>query len=440
MSADIDNQPYDNVEFPVKRPGPGSSGGWISPTMTAAQREHLVTGVTTKDRVYTLAPVVEGMIGEEEEEASEVTVEDQRQRVGGTIPGPDQRQRVGGTVPTGTNVGSPQSVITTAPKSAKANHIVSSTQDNQLKVNTEKTTGKVDTFPRSVIIKPPPSPSRDSHTSVQTNPPEEFTWSAFTPKSQDVFEQAYQRHKYFYKFSDKVMKQGTKMKTSVWDVPGKPGETMTYEQLLQGVMCDGERLLLGGSWLHFRCVEFFDAECKNHVKPALGEGRICLTNIRMLLLCAEISLGADISEYGDHLKDKGDKDGGYRLTVSKLNNVFFQNIPIDCFESVELSSTVGVTSESKLTEKQPTCCGLFSCVGVGRCGNTWNASPPLPVNIVKRVIRLGVYLPPWRTPAILLVHLHPKMSLSSARDFVTKLQNNVPQMQYHHIKHGATVL
>lgn len=52
--------------------------------------------------------------------------------------------------------------------------------------------------------------------------------------SQDVFENAYTRHKYFYKFSDKVLRHGTKMKTSVWDVPGKPGETMTYEQLLQG--------------------------------------------------------------------------------------------------------------------------------------------------------------------------------------------------------------
>jgi len=59
--------------------------------------------------------------------------------------------------------------------------------------------------------------------------------------------------------------------------------------------------------------------------------------------------------------------------------------------------------------------------------------------VVKRVIRLGVYLPPWRTPAIMVVHLHPKMSLTSARDFVVQLQNHVPQMQYH-MKHGSTVL
>lgn len=434
MSADIDNQPYDNVEFPVKGPGPGSPRAWISPTMTPAQRENLVVGATAKERVYTLAPVVEGVIGEEEEE-SEVKVEDQRQKVGGAS------LLSGGT---STNqfdtVSGSNSVITTPPKPLKANHVVTPTKTNQLSINTDKTSYKSDTFPRIVTNKPPPSPSRDSHTSfnsIQSNPPEEFTWSAFSPKSEEVFQNAYQRHKYFYKFSDKVMKQGTKMKTNVWDVPGRPGETLTYEQLFQGVMCEGERLLLGGSWLYFRCIEFYEPECTKQIKPPLGEGRICLTNLRMLLLCAEISSGANISEYGDHTVAKG---GGYKLTVSKLNNVFFQNIPIDCFESVELSSTVGVVSESKLTEKQPSCCGLFSCVGVGRCGYTWDATPPLPVNIVQRVIRLGVYLPPWRTPSIMLVHLHPKMSLTSARDFVTKLQNHVPQMQYHHFKHGATVL
>lgn len=82
---------------------------------------------------------------------------------------------------------------------------------------------------------------------------------------------------------------------------------------------------------------------------------------------------------------------------------------------------------------------MFIIFQLGRCGYTWNATPPLPVNVVNRVIRLGVYLPPWRTPAMMIVHLHPKMSLTSARDFVTQLQSHVPQMQYH-MKHGATVL
>ncbi|XP_060575192.1 uncharacterized protein LOC132732728 [Ruditapes philippinarum] len=433
MSADLDNQPYDNVEFPIRRPAPGTQGGWISPNMTQAQRDHLVMGSATKERTHTLAPVVESGTAEEEGEESEIKVEDQRQKIGTPT-----TYTAGSTASSQfNNMNNSNKVITTPPRSTKMNHVTTPSKGNQLHITTDKQSNKSDTFSRTVT-KPPPSPSRDSRISFvsdQSNPPEDFTWSAFTPMSQDVFENAYKRHKYFYKFSDKVLKQGTKMKTNVWDVPGKPGETMTYEQLLQGVLADGERLILGGSWLYFRAVEFFEPECTKEIKPALGEGRICLTNLRMLLLCAETASDANIVEYGDEKKE----GGGYKLSVSKLNNVFYQNIPIDCFESVELSSTVGVVAESKLIERKASCCGLFSCVGVGRCGNTWEASPPLPMNVVKRFVRLGVYLPPWRTPAIMLVHLHPKMSLTSARDFVTKLQNHVPQMQYHN-KHGATLL
>lgn len=64
-----------------------------------------------------------------------------------------------------------------------------------------------------------------------------------------------------------------------------------YIVLNTGALTDGERLLLGGSWLYFRQVEFFEPECSRQVKPPLGEGRICLTNLRMLLLCAEMAPG-----------------------------------------------------------------------------------------------------------------------------------------------------
>lgn len=129
-----------------------------------------------------------------------------------------------------------QNVITTPPRTSKVNHVSTPNKTNQLLVSTEKHAGQSYTLPRSSSNKPQPSPSHESRASFVTDQskPEDFTWSAFTPTSQEVFENAYTRHKYFYKFSDKVLKQGTKMKTNVWDIPGKPGETMTYEQLLQG--------------------------------------------------------------------------------------------------------------------------------------------------------------------------------------------------------------
>ena len=83
MSADLDNQPYDNVEFPIRRPPAGGSSGWMGPNMTAAQRENLVTGAAVKERSYTLPTVTEGGgMEEEEEEVGEANVEDQRQALG----------------------------------------------------------------------------------------------------------------------------------------------------------------------------------------------------------------------------------------------------------------------------------------------------------------------------------------------------------------------
>ena len=70
---------------------------------------------------------------------------------------------------------------------------------------------------------------------------------------------------------------------------------------------------------------------------------------------------ASLCEYGEPSEFN---KGGYKLSVSKLNNIYFQNIPLDCFESVELSSTVGTAAESKLTQRKSSCCGLFSCIGV----------------------------------------------------------------------------
>jgi len=85
MSADIDNQPYDNVEFPIKRPGgPAGPSPWVAPPMTATQRTNLVTGGTAA-RGYpgnTLATVAESGGPEEESEEGEVKFEDPRRTVG----------------------------------------------------------------------------------------------------------------------------------------------------------------------------------------------------------------------------------------------------------------------------------------------------------------------------------------------------------------------
>ena len=124
------------------------------------------------------------------------------------------------------------------------NHVVQTTKSGQTvqsgqAASQSSTSLRTNKTPNKT--KPPPSPSRDSKTSftIDQSKSEDFTWDAFGPRSQEVFENAYNRHRNFSRLSDRVLKQGTKMKTNVWDVTGRPGETMTYEQLLQGGYIQG---------------------------------------------------------------------------------------------------------------------------------------------------------------------------------------------------------
>ncbi|KAK3580383.1 hypothetical protein CHS0354_001501 [Potamilus streckersoni] len=423
----MDNQPYDNVEFPIRRP-PTGTGTWPGPGGTQVkavitQQAHQ----TYKDKTgQRLAPVVEAREGHEvtEDETEVPRVEDQRRGI--ILTTQETQSTVGSTAQKGILM----------VKANNSNH--SDTKAGQSTQTTQKSFANTQANQNrfSNTIQTPATTVGDAKSSfMDQSKSDSFTISDFDPRSQILLDEAYTRYTHFYKFSDIIVKQGNKMKEQVWDIQGKPGESITYEQLLQGVLVEGEKLLLGGEWLLFREVEFLESKTVSPTKPPLGEGRICLTSLRLLLMCAEVAPDAKLSEFGDPTK----YTGGYKMELSKCNNVYFQNIPLDCFESVELSVNMGTAAESKVTMRKPCCCGLLSCIGFGKCGHTWKATTAMPVVVNRRMIRLGVYLPPWRTPTIMIVHLHPSLALTTARDFVAQLQNHVPQMQYH-VSHIPQVL
>lgn len=66
-----------------------------------------------------------------------------------------------------------------------------------------------------------------------------FTRVDFNPRSQQILETAYTRHKHFYKLNEAILDQANDMKETVWDTKGRPGEMLTYEQLIQGITFRG---------------------------------------------------------------------------------------------------------------------------------------------------------------------------------------------------------
>ncbi|XP_062604294.1 uncharacterized protein LOC134266072 [Saccostrea cucullata] len=398
----MDICPYDNVEFPVQRQGgidtwEGVSG--YSGLQTKSYNQTVVRDKVTSS----LAPVFENDDGSTEDNSEIPKVEDQRQQI------------------TVTPASAPVNKKETAVSFNKGVYVV----NNSNQANNHKPQPIVKTSP-----KPPPSPSlssmaKDTKTVVIEQPRSiatAFTRVDFNPRSQEVLETAYTRHKHFYKLNETLLDQVNDMKENVWDVKGRPGEMLTYEQLIQGMLEEGEMLVLGGSWLYYNNIDFLDAEGVTSLKPSIGKGRLCLTNQRLLILSAENVLDANLAEYGDPTRT----DGGYRIQVSKYNSVYIQNLPLASIQGVELSVSVGTAEESRVSIRNPICDGLCACFGIGRCATTWRTSDPLPVLINKRVLTLGVKMPPWLTKTLVVIHLNQDMPLNMARDFVAKLHHHAP--------------
>ncbi|XP_046567372.1 uncharacterized protein LOC124275758 [Haliotis rubra] len=403
--------PYDNVEFPVRKPGTGT---WPGPGQNAAASSSSVKTVhvqqsTAKDgRVGPkLAPLMESMEVAESED-----------------------QRMQAKMFHSSQLGSHSTVSssnTTSKPPASQLHTSSTTQSGGQShtvhvQNQPQSIGNVTTYVPQKVNQPLKS-KKDSEPPEQED--EDFRRSDFNPASQTVLDKAYTDHKHFYRLNTTILDEGSNLKQEVIDLYRKAGETLSYEQLIQGMLVEGEKLLLGGCWLYFTNVEFYDMECSKMLKEPIGRGRICLTNKRVLLLSAEIFTDSSLNDFGDTSKPTG----GYKLQVTKSNNIFYQNLPLNTFHSAEMSASVGTTTQSKISILNPICWGACSCFGVGRCSRSWKTTPPMTKTFNRRVVKMGVAMPPWGTKMFVNVYLDPEMSLTTARDFVAQLQYHAPHLQ-----------
>ncbi|XP_060071954.1 uncharacterized protein LOC132551824 isoform X1 [Ylistrum balloti] len=429
----MDAAPYDNVEFPIRRPL-GTPATWPG-------SDHVIMSIkspspkTAKPKTESkLSPVLEGDGNEFIEEQAELpSVQEQRQ-VAQVSNQRDKKEteitvNKGVTLVNSNQTNRPPSTLKTTSSSS-----ASTSETHTLVPFGAKTTISTTTKPTtpSSVIPPTTMDSNGKIGFVIIDEPrpfnQDFSRLDLNPSSQLVLEQAYTKQRKFYKLNDCLLAQGEDMRQDVWQAKGRPGELLTYEQLLQGMLEEGEVLVLGGAWLYFTHLDFLDKECKTKVKPSIGKGRICLTDRKLLILSAEANEDATLSEFGE---GSPASHSGYKLELSKYNSTFYQNVPLGCFLGVELVASVGSSLESRLTEQNPLCCGLCSCLGVSclqidRCSTTWRSSRPMPVPVNIRTIRMGISMPPWHTETNVIVYIHPEMPLTAARDFVAQIHHHAP--------------
>lgn len=432
--------PYDNVEFPVRKPGTGT---WPGPAATGSSTGsagvklygHQTTGragVGSK-----LAPVVE--VEGSDDSGARLQV----MSFGGTghTPTVSYSQQSGSqgkqTTTTAVSTGS-ESMSSTAAMSFSTATTASSTATTAVsssgigaKQTTSAATGEKNSKPAIVV-------PNDSNTYVATqvtssgdtqkkktlkqveSEEEDFKRQDLNPGARTALERVYTHHPDFYQLNSKVLDEGSLLKQDVLDIYRKTGESLTYEQLLQGMLVDGERFLLGSCWLYFTHVQFLDVEGTKVLREPYGRGRVGLTSKRALFLSTETYTDANLEQFGDTTKSP---DGlGYKLEVSKRSTVTFKNIPLSNFHSAEMEVVTGTAAQTKITKKIG-CCTCF-----GLCPGRWISTPPMTRSINSRVLRVGVSMPPWQTRMFLDIHLDPSMSLTVARDFISQLHAFAPHM------------
>ncbi|OWF37089.1 uncharacterized protein LOC110440591 isoform X2 [Mizuhopecten yessoensis] len=426
----MDAAPYDNVEFPIRRQL-GTPATWPG-------SDHVIMSIksptpkTPKPKTESkLSPVLEVDGSEFTEEQAELpSVQDQRQTAQVTnLRGKKETEitaNKGVTLVNSNQVGRPPTTLKAVTSSSPASTSETHTLVPFGAKTTIATTKTATTTPTSVI----PSSTMDKNGKIgfvivdEPRPfNQDFSRLDLNPSSQTVLGEAYTKQRKFYRLNDRLLAQGEDMRQDVWQAKGRPGELLTYEQLLQGMLEEGEVLVLGGAWLYFTHLDFLDKEGKTKVKPSIGKGRICLTDRKLLILSAEVNEDAALSEFGD---GSPASQSGYKLELSKYNRTFYQNVPLGCFLGVELSASVGSSLESRLTEQEPLCGGLCSCLGIARCSTTWRSSRPMPVPVNTRTIRMGISMPPWHTETNVVVYIHPEMPLTAARDFVAQIHHHAP--------------
>ena len=64
------------------------------------------------------------------------------------------------------------------------------------------------------------------------------------------------------------------------------------------------------------------------------------------------------------MSEKDPSASAYRLDVKKYEQIYYRSIPLTCVRSVELNVMTGTVAETKLSMREPLCCGICRCFGV----------------------------------------------------------------------------
>ncbi|EDO43575.1 predicted protein [Nematostella vectensis] len=193
--------------------------------------------------------------------------------------------------------------------------------------------------------------------------------------------------------------------------------TMSYSELLQGLLYQGEKL---GQYGTFKALQFsyLTISDENNVTMTTRPSGVCmLTDKRLLFLSSQASHSSSMQEVGDAKK----LPGGYSLNASLGDSTFYLPIPLRLFRSVEMNGKSGVSGEVMISGKEPACGGFCGICGMLK---EWSAGPVTISQLNEMCVNIGLLLPPWERRGYLHIFVTPDTPNSVVRDFVALLQQH----------------
>ncbi|CAD5117461.1 DgyrCDS6228 [Dimorphilus gyrociliatus] len=273
--------------------------------------------------------------------------------------------------------------------------------------------------------------SRSRSKSKSVNPNDFANSGLFIDKqSREIMDHISRSHKNPKNGKMLIFKEGEKLKKLTKDNVRPSPDTLTYDQMLQELIVDGE-ILMQEQGIEFNKVET-EGRCdgkKAFIRPNLVKGRMFLTNARLLFLSAEPIKATTLN-----LISNGKRKSFYEVASFCNEEHHYQYLPLSCMKSIELQSRAGGKAEVDVQGLKPKYGGLFSCFGeffgAKSFQEKWtkNLNGCLTVQYNDKVLLIGAEIPPWKTKALLRINISEEVSLEGLIGYISVLQQMVPTL------------
>ncbi|XP_002731470.1 uncharacterized protein LOC100372056 [Saccoglossus kowalevskii] len=291
---------------------------------------------------------------------------------------------------------------------------------------------------------PLPQPgTAQTHAPVQPTAPmqgpgytaQNFSPAMYNPFTANTIQELASTHKSRKQLEDVLNTNAKSSYQAAYQQYSSQHNNLSYDQLLQTLIFDGEELLMGGQYIYYTSVTFLDPTGKfQSGKPAMTRGRAFLTSRRLLLLSAEEASASDITE-----ERIGKTCNTYHLTTSMMDSMYLQSLPMEGFRSVDLNASVGVKTKTTVRGNKPECsrtCGSLcicfkpccTCCEIESCMKQWSADIPSTQVQNERYVTIGTLIPPWAERMMVKIHFEQSMQLNFINNFLVEMQRHSPNI------------